>query len=290
MILCLDVGGTEIKAAPVSETGELLCTVKKYPAKAALPKEALLNHFAEIMEDLAGEAKERSVCGIHLAFPGPFDYENGISLLRGLDKYDALYGENLRRELKSRLNFPELLEQNVKFINDVSAFAKGEMKFGAAAGFRRCLFVCIGTGCGSAFGMDGQLCDGSEEGVPKDGYLYPLPYRDGCMDDYFSRRGLERLTKEMLGTSMDGKMLSKCVQNGRKEAKRCFLTFGEMLCEALSPVLNDFHPDCLCVGGQITKSADFFLQPLCEFCRKSGIFLYVTENTSVKTIQGLSTL
>ena len=58
MILCLDVGGTEIKAAPVSETGELLCTVKKYPAKAALPKEALLTHFAEIMEDKPQNSEE----------------------------------------------------------------------------------------------------------------------------------------------------------------------------------------------------------------------------------------
>lgn len=41
--------------------------------------------------------------GIRLAFPGPFDYEQGICLMKGLDKYDRLYGINLRQVFSERL-------------------------------------------------------------------------------------------------------------------------------------------------------------------------------------------
>ncbi len=41
-----------------------------------------------------------------MAIPGPFDYENGISRMQGLNKYDAIYGIPLEREIKARV--PEL--------------------------------------------------------------------------------------------------------------------------------------------------------------------------------------
>ena len=47
-----------------------------------------------------------SVVGVGMAIPGPFDYENGISRMQGLNKYDAIYGIPLEREIKARV--PEL--------------------------------------------------------------------------------------------------------------------------------------------------------------------------------------
>src|ERR1700679_1328847 len=32
-----------------------------------------------------------SAAGLSVAMPGPFDYEKGISYIKGLDKYEALY-------------------------------------------------------------------------------------------------------------------------------------------------------------------------------------------------------
>jgi glucokinase len=43
---------------------------------------------------------EASPDGIAFAVPGPFDYEQGVSLLR--HKFAALYDVNLRREFESR--------------------------------------------------------------------------------------------------------------------------------------------------------------------------------------------
>ena len=132
-VVCMDVGGTEIKAAPVGAGGRLLAPVQHFPADAGRPADALLAHFAAIALAAADLARGRTVRGVHLAFPGPFDYENGVSRMRNLDKYDALYGVNLRESLQRRLVPLGLPGESIRFINDVSAYALGEMRIGLSA-------------------------------------------------------------------------------------------------------------------------------------------------------------
>ena len=97
-------------------------------------KEALIEHFCTVFRQLdACISVEHRISGLRLAFPGPFDYENGISLLQGLDKYDTLYKVNLREELCKHLPEFHLCPNEIKFINDAAAFALGEMNFGNAA-------------------------------------------------------------------------------------------------------------------------------------------------------------
>lgn len=281
--LCLDVGGTEIKAAPIDGSGTVLQPVRHFPSRAKEPADVLLAHFIRIFEAIRQEG--RTVSGLRLAFPGPFDYAKGICLLRGLDKYDALYGVDLRRAFSRGSG---IAPEDILFTNDASAFALGEMGFGRARGAGRALFVCIGTGCGSAFGLNGRLAPDGTPGVPDGGYLYHAPYLDGCIDDYLSRRGLMALSRELLGESLDGKSLALRVQRGDERARQCFRAFGERIRDALLPYLAGFRPELLCLGGQITGSVPLFLEPLETGCRSYGIRLYTAKDTSASILRGSS--
>lgn len=281
--LCLDVGGTEIKAAAVDGSGGLLRPIRHFPANAKEPAGALLEHFASVIRQLSA-APECSQ-GIRLAFPGPFDYPNGICLMQGLDKFDALYGMDLRRELAVRLAVPP---EDIQFANDANAFALGEMAFGGAKDARRALFICIGTGCGSAFGIDGKLVSSGVPGVPEGGCVYHVPFLDGRIDDYLSRRGLMALTRQQLGAALDGKALAQRATEADAAAQRCFLLFGERVRDALLPFLTGFRPEVLCLGGQIMQSAALFLDPLETVCRALAIKTCITTDTSLRTLQGLT--
>ena len=215
--LCLDVGGTEIKAAPLDKRGNFLAPVRHFPAMAGADRQTLLENFGWIFSSICPE--NAVPIEIDLAFPGPFDYKNGICLLQGLDKYDALYGCNLRRAFSEISGLPE---QRIQFINDAAAFALGEMTFGQATQAGRALFVAVGTGCGSAFGVNGFLAEEGTPGVPPNGYFYNAPFRDSCVDDYISRRGLEKLSGEMLGVPLDGRALAERIAAGDERAKACF--------------------------------------------------------------------
>lgn len=281
--LCLDVGGTEIKAAPIDGSGTILQPVRYFPSRARETADVLLAYFISILEAIRQEG--RMVSGLRLAFPGPFDYERGICLLRGLDKYDALYGVDLRRAFSRASG---IAPEKILFTNDASAFALGEMAFGQAKDAGRALFVCIGTGCGSAFGLNGRLASDGTPGVPDGGYLYHTPYLDGCIDDYLSKRGLMELSRELLGEPLDGMSLALRVQKGDKRAHQCFLAFGERIRDALLPYLTGFRPELLCLGGQIAGSAPLFSEPLETACRSLDIRLYVTTDTSASILRGLS--
>ena len=281
--LCLDVGGTQIKAAALDRDGNPAGEIRYFPAEAKGERQAVLEHFVAVMEEI--RVPGAGVTGIHLAFPGPFDYEQGICLLRGLDKYDRLYGVNLRQEFSDRLG---TAPEKVRFINDAAAYALGEMGFGQAKGAARALFVCIGTGCGSAFGAGGELAKPGAPGVPESGYIYDEPFLNGCIDDYISRRGLLALTGERLGTALDGKALAERVRSGDREAAACFLAFGGRVRDALRPFLENFRPELVCFGGQITRSAPLFLAPVEDYCSAAGIRTAVAEDTSMRTLQGLT--
>lgn len=281
-ILCLDIGGTEIKAAAAEKNGNVVSPICHFTAKAEKTEEQILNHFVQIFEKM--KLPEYELSGVHFAFPGPFDYKNGICLLKGLNKYDSLYGKNLRQEFSIRLHLPENV---IRFCNDADAFALGEMRFGGAAGIGRAMFLCIGTGCGSAFSVNDRLVDENTSGVPPHGQVYAAPFQEGCIDDYISKRGLQKLTQTYLKTALEGRELAERATAGDSDAVRCFYKFGQNLCDAVTPFLCSFHPDCLCLGGQITKSADLFLKPLKEMCHSMQIEIYVTEDTSKRIIQGL---
>lgn len=277
----LDVGGTEIKAAAV-ENGTLLTEIMHFPAQSDAFASVILDNFAKIINEVRGEHELDRIC---FAFPGPFDYENGICLIKGLAKYDSIYGFNLKRYFSDRFDVPR---ENVTFINDVAGFALGETNFGKAAGAERAMFICIGTGCGSAFTYKNKLCGEEVHGVPPHGYVYPTPFLDGCIDDYISKRGIISLSKEIVGLELDGKELEKMAALGNEKAARAYAVFGERLKNAIEPFVREFAPSVLCIGGQITRSGDRFLTPLRELCGEMKFELYVTSDTSKSAILGAS--
>ena len=176
--ILLDVGGTEIKGN-VSDRNGVRTKIRKFPAQAQKSTEKILDNFAKICRELMREA-DGSVVGVGMAIPGPFDYENGISRMQGLNKYDAIYGIPLEREIKARV--PELGSARFLFLHDIEAFALGESWYGNCRDADKILCVCIGTGAGSAFVENGKTVK-TGKGVPENGWIYQQPFGDSILDD-----------------------------------------------------------------------------------------------------------
>ena len=287
LVLCADVGGTQIKTGLLDASGRPASPIRRADARAALPRQQLLDHMAACLLAAAQDAPPGSVQGVRLAMPGPFDYAAGICRIEGLGKYGALYNADLRAELGSRLA-PALGEAaaDIRFQNDVAAFALGELRFGCARGTGRGLFVCIGTGCGSAFSLGDSLAPEGTPGMPAGGYLYPLPLRGLRVDDWLSRRGLQRLSRQTLGEELDGLPLAQRARAGDAGALAVWQQFGALLAEALTPALDAYRPQLCCLGGQVTASGARFLPPLQAACAARGVALACTQDTSLRAMQG----
>ena len=287
LYLCADIGGTRIKTALLTADGQLAGPIFHQDARAALAREALLDHIAACLLAPVQAAPGKRPCGVRLAMPGPCDYDAGICKIEGLGKYAALYNVDLCAALGRRLA-PALgaAAAGLRLQNDVAAFALGELRFGCAQGCARGLFVCIGTGCGSAFTLGSALAPEGTPGMPPGGYLYPLPLRGKRVDDWVSRRGLQTLSAQTLGEALDGLALAQRAGDGDAGALAVWQEFGALLAEALTPALDAYRPQLCCLGGQVTASAPLFLAPLADACRARGIALACTQDTSLRAMQG----
>lgn len=280
----LDVGGTQVKGCMLDEDGNRSGELRSYPAYARKSAGEVMDNFAYIINDLMKQEPEAGVLGVGMAFPGPFDYERGISLMKGLDKYDSIYNMVIEPELKKRI--PQLEDAKFSFLHDIEAFALGISWFGNASHEHKICCLCIGTGAGSAF-LENKIPQKSGSGVPEHGWVYHLPYRDSIIDDYLSVRGLEKISRTVFGQPKSGKELWELTQSGDERAVRVWELFGGDLTEAMIPVLEEFKPNAVVLGGQISKSFSYFGKAFSKECDRRSINIYVETETSEKAIQGL---
>ena len=285
----MDIGGTQIKAQVYCKSSLIPGGITVFDAKSGCDKNEIFDHFAKIISSLLLKVPEgeQQPCGIGMAFPGPFDYEQGVSLMRGLGKYDAIYGYSIQQEIIKLL--PQLLTADTPFVflHDVEAFAIGEIRFGEATNSHRAIHLCIGTGAGSAFTEDGLVLKEPTEVIPANGWIYNTAYRESIIDDYVSVRGLAKISGRFFENTPDGAALSELCNQGDPRALKVFSEFGKDVCAALAPFLKSFNPDTLVLGGQISKSFCYFGETLAGLCDELDIKIVISLDTSEKILKGL---
>jgi len=280
--LLLDVGGTNIKGSVFDTNDGSFSAIKEYPSEAKNTKDAIFDNFYNILTDLGGG---RKILGAGFGFPGPFDYENGISLMKDINKYDSIYGIPFKEELGKRDK--ELLGIKMLFLHDVESFALGCAAYGNVGQNSRAICICIGTGAGSAFIKNGRVVKDTSEKVPENGWIYNTPFKDLIIDDYISVRGLKRISKDIIGEELDGYELFKRCGANDSSALKVYSAFGDMLFEALEQFIRDFEPDTLVFGGRISNSFSYFGERVREYCNRNNIKIILEEDTSKRAMQGL---
>ena len=274
----LDVGGTTIKRQAVYADGTPAGRTERFQSMSAEDADTVITNLVRI---ICGTS-DTLPAGIAMAFPGPFDYINGISHMQGLGKYDSIYGLPLRPMLAERLGE----DIPILFINDVEAFALGAVENYPDAKKGKCIAIAIGTGCGSAFISDGRIIK-EGDGVPYGGWVYSYPLKDSCIDDYISARGQARLSIKYFGKDIEGKELDRLASEGNRKAEDLFNEFGEMLLEALQPFLSGFQPSSIILGGMISRSFRYFGKSLSEYAEKNDIRIIAADDTSKLIHKGL---
>lgn len=261
-VLGIDIGGSHISACMVELPAATFIRESSVHAKvdpAGSSDQLIGSWAAAIRESFAKAGEEPGLIGI--AMPGPFDYEKGISLIKGLHKFESLYGLNVKDLLAGALNIPS---ENIRFINDASAFLLGEVMGGAGKGFANAAGVTLGTGLGSAGYFNHAIQDGD---------LWCTPFKSSRAEDYLCSRWVVNEYARLTGKNIQGVKDLMTDFHSDEMAQQLFAVFGRHLGEVL---LMKFPPelqDVVVIGGNIAKAWDCFIPSAQAYFESGGVHM-----------------
>ena len=252
-----DIGGSHITCAAIDlVSGKILRdTLTERQVDNQAQASAIIDVWSQALSAALEKVPPENVKGIGFAMPGPFDYVKGICYIRGVAKYENLYGINITDAISANLGIHDGFL--IRFMNDASAFAVGEAWAGSASKANRSLSITFGTGFGSAFISNRiPIVDGPE--VPRIGCIYHLPYKDGIADDYFSTRGLLHRYKKLTGKELNGVKELASLAASDNVVTDLFSDFGDNAGLFLAPWLKKFRAEILVIGGNISHAYNLF--------------------------------
>lgn len=256
-VIALDVGGSSIKSGIVS-ADETVTHHKHTPLDTSANADIIFGTLANIIQTHLAQVDSDNLLGVGFGFPSPFDYDKGISLIHGLTKYEGIYGLNVGEALHERLNMPDL---TINFRNDAEAAIVGEAIYGAGKDYSRLIGITLGTGLGSAFIADGERIK-DIEGVPEEGFLFPLDYKGAKVDGIFSTRGLLKRFAEADISVESVAQASQAADDGDSKIQAVFANFGHNLGGFLHPFAQTFNAEVLLVMGGISGAFVHFSNAL----------------------------
>ena len=260
-IVLLDVGGTFVKSSlGIAGTGAVEGTFMTTPISSNGTAEEITEAFRNAVScQIERAAKEGfSVEAVCAALPGPFDYKEGIFLMK--HKFAAVYGVSFR-EILGDVITPDV---RLAFVHDVNGALLGALTVDASLREGNVAMVTLGTGLGFTYAIDGVV-QKSETGSPAAG-LWNAPYMGGILEEYVSRRGILRHYAEQGGVLAEGedvKEISLRARNGEEAALKAFSLAGSHLAAGASQLISDLGIRKIIFGGQISRSFDLMEKTLC---------------------------
>lgn len=248
-VIGIDIGGSHITAGLIDLRNRRLLngSIVRRSVNCHAAAEDIFDIWVDTINDLRSQINGE-IDKIGFAMPGPFLYNEGISKIKGFDKYEALYNLNVRNILAQRLGLEPL---NVLFRNDAEAFLEGEMFCGAAVGFADVIGITLGTGLGSAISHNNKTWDAE---------LSITEYMGEIIEESVSTRGLLRNYFELTNIKLkDAEEIADLANKKDENALKTFHRFSHDLAWFLTKFIQQEEPQILVIGGNIIHSCDLFI-------------------------------
>lgn len=253
-VAAIDVGGTSIKAALVSEDLEVLQTLSVPTPKSDPTGIETTEIIASIIKKLGAA---QTVSAIGLAVPGLLMEAKGISRWTG----------NLRwKDLPIRDLVSQAAQLPTAFSHDVRVGAIAELRNGAAKNYQQSIFIPIGTGIAAALIIDGKIrsSDGyaGEIGHLNVGHDIPCVCGlEGCLETISSAAAISREYAKRTGYEVSAKEILKRIKSD-DHAWQVWEQAIAYLAIALEDLITILAPEAIIFGGGLSQARDTLTAPL----------------------------
>ena len=278
VIIGVDLGGTNVKAAIVTEDKHIIAKDSR-PTQASDGPVAVMDLMAQCVQDLMRDNGLEMSQALAAGFgaPGPMNWQTGI--VYSPPNLKGWKDVPLADEMYKRLQVPCYID------NDANVACYGEYWLGAGQGAESIVVFTLGTGVGGGIVVFGQLLRGidgtaAELGhitVQRDGRLCGCGAR-GCLEAYASVTGMVRTAQEgweKAETSLKqlckddpgaltGKIIHQAAAGGDPYAQYVFRETATWLGLGAASMVNALNPERIVLCGGMIAAGDMLFDTVRE--------------------------
>lgn len=273
----VDIGGTSIKGAAITNKGEILDRFSLKMDRLAEPEITFGKLSDEIEKFLKDKPYKNEIAGIGLGVPGILDRAKGI--VKSSPNMPRWINFKITDLVQKRLNLP------VKIVNDASSAVLGEAKFGSGKNYQNIVMITLGTGVGGGIIINGKLYDGMGGTGAQLGHSV-IRFngrqcgcgRKGCLEAYASATALikqaniqrEKYKESKLNQieNIEAKDVFDLAREEDKLAKKLVKEYITYLSEGLLNFCNEFRPDIILLSGGVANEGDYLVSRIEKYMKK----------------------
>ncbi len=281
-VLAVDIGGTKLMAAFISAEGRMLANAV-CPTHAVDGVDAVIERLFLLIDELLDQeiTEVDEFSGVGIACAGAIDTDRGM--IAQSPNLPGWYDIPLAEIVAERCKVDTYL------INDASAAALGEFRFGAGKGVKDLILITLGTGIGGGIIIDGELYLGACGSAAEIGHMIvdvngpPCACGShGCLESFASGTAVSRnafnrikLGEESIIIGMvDGEIeeitaetVGTAALEGDRLARDIYSRAAYYLGVGLVNLVNIFNPEMIIVGGGMMEQQELLLEPAIQVVR-----------------------
>ena len=282
-VLAIDLGGTKIIAAIISNEGQVMAREYCLTLADEGPQpviKRILSAIDHILRQINIDLSQ--LYGINIAAAGAIDFDKG--LVTSSPHLPGWHDIPLRDIVR------EKHKVNTFLINDANAAALGEHHFGAGQGVNNLIYLTLSTGIGGGIIINGRLYSGASGSAGEIGHMTidaNGPRCDcgntGCLEALVSgtaiaKEAIRRISQgerssltEIVGGKIENitaEKVSIAAQGGDSLASEVILRAATYLGVGIANLVNIFNPEMIIIGGGMAKMGDLLLNPAKQVVRE----------------------
>lgn len=261
----IDLGGTNVRVAKVTEDGKVLEQVKG-PSYGTEGPEKVMSNIKKLVHEIP-DWEEAS--GIGVGVPGPVEAKSGTMALS--TNLKGFAGYPIAKELSDEFHMPAFLD------NDANVAGLAEALVGAGKGLNTVFYVTISTGIGGVLVVNGKTVSGMhgfggevaniiiDRNREKVNNLNAGAIENEASGTAITRKGKAALGEERIAHA--GQVFDLAAE-GNEKAKEIADQAIDDLGQFFATVCCVCDPEMFIIGGGVTKSADKWLSGVIEAYKK----------------------
>ena len=245
--LGIDIGGTNLSLGLV-EGGKIVQGIHTPSFRPGMTLDETMDYLSAQIHKIFHPGVQKIGVGV----PSVVDVKRGI--VYDTQNIPSWKEVPLKENLEGRFQVP------VAVNNDANCFAMGVYgTYPADAKPENLVVVTLGTGVGMGIVAGGELYCGSNCGA---GELGCLPYQDGILEDYCSK-------KYFTSTGWDSREAAKKAKEGDPDALLLFEEFGRHMGALVCTVMYAYDPSHIAIAGGVANNYPFFRAAMEDYVRKN---------------------